>query len=344
MKSTKKTQARAAKAQVNYKARFSGETITTPVLFNPTAEEIRKIKELPEGMDIREPSYKKTIKGDEYSLISLLLQYNPNKLLKLKDKPYSDKMFVNYVVHCSPEFVQGAKSGKWQVIDQSNEHAWVTIEDDQSVEDAVITAVKSGTYNDYDKIHKVDAQTARKACVGEVALYSLVFNMSTLDPNVPNKDMELTGFKFGDDPTETFKNFCEGDLTPLNNLMVLNDAVVDEKEFFITNGKQNSLGVFLGVRGNDDNTVMYQDIMYPLTFMNVFTPSTFRPTSYNREVSGFEDLGKTRLDRDAVKWLKAEKYAWSSEWGGSLNFKEMSLTDLRTAEDNDDDGDDDLPF
>lgn len=352
MKSTNKTQKRSEASKIEWKAVFAGETQVTPVLFNPTADQVRTIKNLPEDMEISENTYKRDIKDDEFSVVSLLCKYNPNELLELEEDKYPKEMFVNYDILCKAEFVKGSKSGKYQIIDEHNQSAWVAIKGKQSVKKAVEDAVASGDLNDYDPLHKIDADTARKAMVGEVALYQLIFNMSTLDPHVPDKDMNLDEFKLGEDPTETFKNICDGDVSMLNALMAFNtESKSENREFFMVKGEQNKLGVFLGVNVNKNNPdKMYQSVMTAPTHVNVTYTSTFRPTDAKRERSDFDDLGKTRMPKEALKVLMDEEYPWQAEWGNTLHFKEIKSSDIKAnntsidSDSDDDDDDDDLPF
>ena len=54
MKSTNKTANSAQQSNINFKALFTGETYVTPVMFNPSAEDLRKIK------NVREDFLRKT--------------------------------------------------------------------------------------------------------------------------------------------------------------------------------------------------------------------------------------------------------------------------------------------
>jgi len=164
MKSTKKTQQRAEKSNINFRAKFAGETLVTPVMFNPSGDDIKKIKSLPEDMTITDPTYKRTLKmyedGEkvekEYSVLSLLCSFNPNAILK--SKAYPQSMFVNYDILVSPEQVKGRDklddnknpivgTAKYQVIDDHNQSGWVLIKKKQSVKDAVQEAIDSSDYN-----------------------------------------------------------------------------------------------------------------------------------------------------------------------------------------------------
>lgn len=341
MKSTNKTQERASRVSLNYKAKFAGEVLVTPLVFNPTGEEIKQFKKITkEDLSIDTPAYKKTVRvyenGEpvekEFSVVSLLCSFTPNELMKVKGM-YPEEMYVNYDLLVSPEYVKGGKSGKYQVIDDHNQNAWVKIKPKQTLHDAILDAKNSSDTNQYDAIHKIDEKTARVACVGEVALYELIFNMSTCDKHDPEKNQELSGFLIGEKPTEIFKAICAGDVTQLNKYLLKAAKVkCEEKEFFVTNGKQNLLGLFMGVATNRDKTKLYQTVYTPQTEKNISTPSTFRPTSGNRSLNAYKNLGETRLAKEVVDHLMDSKYPWSGEWGSTFKFKEITMDDIATNE------------
>ena len=341
MKSTNKTQERASRVSLNYKAKFAGEVLVTPLVFNPTGEEIKQFKKITkEDLSIDTPAYKKTVRvyenGEpvekEFSVVSLLCSFTPNELMKVKGM-YPEEMYVNYDLLVSPEYVKGSKSGKYQVIDDHNQNAWVKIKPKQTLHDAILDAKNSSDTNQYDAIHKIDEKTARVACVGEVALYELIFNMSTCDKHDPEKNQELSGFLIGEKPTEIFKAICTGDVSQLNKYLLKAAKVkCEEKEFFVTNGKQNLLGLFMGVATNRDKTKLYQTVYTPQTEKNISTPSTFRPTSGNRSLNAYKNLGETRLAKEVVDHLMDSKYPWSGEWGSTFKFKEITMDDIATNE------------
>lgn len=341
MKSTNKTQERASRVSLNYKAKFAGEVLVTPLVFNPTGEEIKQFKKITkEDLEIETPTYKRTVRvyenGEpvekEFSVISLLCSFTPNELMKVKGM-YPEEMYVNYDLLVSPEYVKGGKSGKYQVIDDHNQNAWVKIKPKQTLHDAILEAKNSSDTNQYDAIHKIDEKTARVACVGEVALYELLFNMSTCDKHDPDKNQELSGFIIAEKPTDVFKAICAGDVTQLNKYLLKAAKIkCEEKEFFVTNGKQNLLGLFMGVTTNRDKTKLYQTVYTPQTEKNISTPSTFRPTSGNRSLNAYKNLGETRLAKELVDHLMDSKYPWSGEWGSTFKFKEITMDDITSNE------------
>ena len=131
MKSTNRTKKRQKDAKLNRKARFAGETLVTPLCFNPTAEQIKFFKGIRPDAQIDEPTYKRTMTLNdekvEFSVVSLLCEFKPNEILGLEENKYSDRVFVSYEILVDKEQVVGNKSGKTQVIDEHNQTAWVRL-------------------------------------------------------------------------------------------------------------------------------------------------------------------------------------------------------------------------
>jgi hypothetical protein len=361
MKSTNKTQERAERSGINFKAKFAGEALVTPICFNPNADVLRKEKQIKEEFDVNEPTYKKTVRVYEdnqpvekdFSIVSLLCKYNPNEILKVKGQ-YPNDMFVNFEIYVSPEQVKGRdkndsdgnvipNSAKFQVIDDHNNSGWVAMKPKQTLSKAIQEVIDGNEYSEFDPIRKVDPATARIACVGEVALYDLLFNMSSCDKHNPEKDQHLSEFTISDKPTEAFTRLCNGDVNDLNKFMS------DFKEFFQTNNKNNLLGVFLAVNTNKDKTSLFQTCYRSATERNQYISCTFRPTSRLVEIND-KNLGgkfKTRLPKELIKHLTDAKYPWNGEWGTNLAFKEItldSIVDNETMIHAGEDEDDDLPF
>lgn len=356
------------KQNINYKAKFAGETLVTPIMFNPTGSQIKDIKGL--SIDVADPTYKETkrdYKEDgtyeevEYSVVSLLCQFEPNKILETNT--YPEKMFVNYKILVSPELVIGKdktdennnvipNSAKSQLIDDHNQVAWVRIKPKQKIADAIAEAIADSTTSPYDSVHKIDPNTARVAMVGEVALYHLLFNMSRFNEHrVGNedksKDTPLNDFVISSKPSESFKKICAGDFTELNKFTnrYPNSPVED---FFFPNGVQNQVGMLLVVEPSSDKTQLRQSCFRAVTERNQFVEHLFRPFSRRNKLEGSvkETLGVeyTRLPKDFIKSLTNVKYPFKGgAFGGTLEFKEMTLdsvnnkTTIKEEED-------DLPF
>lgn len=324
MKSTKKTQNRAESQSINFKAVFSGAAQVTPVRFNPTAEELREIKNIKEEFEVKDPNYTRTIKGEDFAVVSLLAKFNPNKEMKLTKNAYSENVFVHYDILCQNKAVVGAKSGKTQIIDEHNQSAWIKLEGKATLAKQIEKVQEEKDFNKYkdkDGIYKINSKTARIAKVGEVALYQLIFDMSTLDEHRPNtenpeKGSSLDEFKLGDDPTKTFENICNGDVSALNMLLIDSKDQYEAREYFMKGDEQNTIGVILGVR--ESNEKMYQDVLSPSPFMP--RRCTWRATDRMQQYQ----FGEARVSKETVEQLLDENYPWTSYWSNDLDFREVT--------------------
>ena len=357
MRSTNKTKERSEQAQINYRATFTGGVFTTPIMFNPTADDLRRIKNIPDTITIKDPKYDRVIKDENYRVVSLLCKFNPNKALKLKQPRYKSEVYVDYKIYISDRPVVGKTSGKTQIIDAHNQNGWVLLSGKASLEKQVLKAQEQDSpYSDKDPLRRINAATARVAMQGEVALYDLVFRMSTLDKHrinedEPEKTTRLDDFVLGENPTEVINNIFNGEYTALNMLCASNGQDFEGKEYFVKGEVNNPLGLFLGVRPNQDGDRLFHDVLAPFTVFPVGFEATYRVTdrtnSYDDIVVAGNKLGDSKLGKKAVEHLTHEDYPWSSFWGNSLKFQEITVEDI-PVEGGDveapDNSADDLPF
>lgn len=363
MKSTNRTKKQAERTNINYRATFTGTVFATPVMFNPTADDLRRIKNIREDFDVNEPDYSRTIKDNEYRVVSLLLKYNPNKALKLKQQAYPNDMFVPYNIYISDRPVVGSNSGKTQIIDCHNQNAWIKLEGKTSLKKQIEKAqTPESPYADGDPLRRINPDTARIARQGEVALYDLVFKMSTLDKHKiyeeePERSTRLDDFKLGENPTEVIENIFKGEYTALNMLIASNEQDFEGKDFFVDakTGENNRVGIMLGVRSNDSGDRLYQEVLAPFTAFPVGFEAMYRPTdrtfNYEDEFSNGVALTESKLNKKAVDHMTHEEYPWKCFWNNSFKFQEVTVEDLEEKEtttappaDATADADDDLPF
>jgi len=337
MRSTNRTKESSERAQINYKATFTGGVYATPIMFNPNADDLRRIKEIPAQYDVKEPNYLRVIKENDYRVVSLLCKFNPNTTLKLKQPVYSDEVFVDYKIYISNRPVVGKTSGKTQIIDAHNQNGWILLSGKASMEKQVLKAqAEDSAYSEKDPLRRINAATARVARQGEVALYDLVFRMSTLDRHRIDEDdaksTRLDDFVLGEDPTEVIDNIFNGEYTALNMLMADSGQDFEGKEYFTKDGANNPLGLFLGVRPNQDGDKIYHDVLAPFTVFPVGFEATFRITdrtnNYDDVIVAGSKLGESKLSKKAVEHLTHEEYPWKSFWGNSLSFQEVTIDDL----------------
>lgn len=226
-------------SNVDYNALFTGMVDAKPLCFNPTKEQVVKYKGIPEKVaeQMREPNYKVNMGGKEYTRIELLCVINPNELLDKRDeegeliKDYSDEHFFNIGILASDEFEQ-SKAGNFRFINHSNNAAW-----GKSIE-----AIQAN-----EKMNWFDTTTARKAKVGEVKLYDLIYNLFS---KASTRETPLTNFKIGANPSETFSDIVAGDVSMLNDMIQPDGSAYEY--FSHENGEVRKVGVLLGVSIKDD--------------------------------------------------------------------------------------------
>jgi len=228
---------------INYKAAFTGIVDATPLAFNPTKQQIIEIKDIPPARQAkeREPKYLGVYKDfkdkSPQTKLELLMKIHPNELLCDKDedgnvikKEYVDDKYISldFAISDKDEI---SKSGKHRFINQSLQSTWADNLD----------VIKSNTKMDW-----FDTETARPAKIGEVLLYNLLYAMFKLSGT---KENPITGFKLGEDPTETFCDIVNGDMTPLNDL--LDPESKSFKFFSHEDGRSRKIAIMLGVRESE---------------------------------------------------------------------------------------------
>ena len=187
-------------------------------------------------------------------------------------------------------------------------------------------------------------------------MYDLVFRMSTLDRHRINeeddsKSTRLDEFTLGENPVEVIDNIFNGEYTALNMLMAENPQDFTGKEYFVKDGQNNPLGLFLGVRPNQDGDRLFHDVLAPFTVFPVGFEATFRVTdrtnNYDDIIVAGNKLGDSKVSKKAVEHLTHDEYPWSSFWGNSLSFQEVTIDDLPSEGDTDvsaPETNDDVPF
>lgn len=203
-------------SSINYRAVFTGEVMVRPIMFNPTKQDLIKIKNMTnekaiEGMN--EPVYTdiKLPSGKTITKISLLASFNPyapmhpyavveatedvakHGTIDMSDpaktlvyvheskKLYPDTMFVNYDIIIGKNKVVSEKTGKSLIMDDKNLSVWVKINEGETVEQAVRRVAKEDALNNeskYRDLHNINPVTARVTHEGEIDFYNLLFAMA----------------------------------------------------------------------------------------------------------------------------------------------------------------------
>lgn len=309
--------------RVNKWAVFTGEALLNVEAINPSREDIIKIRGFESIADkIEEPIYKDVIlKGTPFTKIDVLLSFEPNKILGV-DNEYPEKQFVNYPIFINSELSLNKIGTKAQVIDDHNQSGWIPYDPASSA----AGGLKKGLDEGMDYLKEIDSTTVRYAKVGEVLLYSFIFNMTTLPRHNPERNSILGKFVLGNDPkkaTEAFDAIVNGDFKPLQD--IVNSDICQ-----YTDGKVAKVGGMLGVRinnSNPDSVRFYEEIMsHPTelcTFRESYTSGTMR------------GIHLTRLSSGAYDRLVDPNYGWNHEWNGSMKFQEYDThkyTPLITVE------------
>lgn len=198
---------------------FTGEAFVTPLIFNPTAEQIKQFKKLPDSLEVKEPNYivekvvnKESGEKRPVRKVSLLTTFDPNKFIKHKAGEtvvkYGQNYFLNYEILISNTLVTSDKSDKMYVIDAKMNTAWVNcnLEKVKALGEKLRLARKSGDATEIedakDEITKftrkavkeaaaamgdksygaaaIDLTTVRVCREGEDTLAKLIFDMSAI--------------------------------------------------------------------------------------------------------------------------------------------------------------------
>ena len=291
---------------IDFRAVFTGIVDATPVLFNPTKQQRIQIEDIPQDRQgfVYEPKYANAYNRDNknQSRLDLLFKIHPNELLAEKDeegkvikKLYKDDYYfpVSITISDEDELSKGGtnddgsvKSQKYRFINESLQSTWAENLD----------IIKANKKMDWFK-----TDTARIAKRGEVLLYKLLYAMYYKDGT---KENPITGFKLGDNPTETFQDIVNGDVSVLNDLLDPDSAAF--KFFSHDNKEVRKIAVMLGVRESekvDDNgNPYYNQTVYTNAYVN---------TCFAKE-------GRM-LSKDAIASINSDVFKADTQ--GSLKFQ-----------------------
>lgn len=229
---------------IDYKAVFTGVVDALPLRFNPTKSEIIEIKGIPDDKSdkIQEPSYVNVVTrndGKKESKLQLLMSIHPNELLcktidddgnVFIEKKYNDDHYFTVDIFMSKEF-EVSQAGNFRFINESLQSTWAKSLDD----------IKANKKMDW-----FDVSSARQAKKGEVQLYNLLYAWYNKSGS---KDSPIKGFKLGEDPSETFDEIVDGDVSILNEM--LEEGGSSRKYFSHDDGSLRKIAVLLGVKASE---------------------------------------------------------------------------------------------
>lgn len=258
---------------INFRAVFTGIVDATPLIFNPTKQQLIEIKDVsPAGQQyVYEPKYANAYERDGVqSRLDLLFKIKPNELLvepdedgKRKNEYVDDYFFtLSLTISAEDELSKGGtnadgspKSKKYRFINENLQSTWAESLD----------VIKGNPAMDW-----FITDTARIAKRGEVQLYNLLVSLFKM---VGTKDNPITGFKLGDNPTETFIDIVNGDVSALNDILDPNSKVFTH----FSHDKDNirKIALMLGVRQSDKTDAEGKPYFNQTVFSNDYVSNPF---------------------------------------------------------------------
>jgi len=304
---------------------FGGCALVTPLCFNPSAADIKRIKGLPDTVDIKEPDYNKEIKGMKARKVVLLCEIDPtvqNPKFQGKKEYVNLEFFIANVDHVS-------ESGKVLVIDHMYNSVWITpvpgktfrevldalrdnvsVHQDKNGKDyKIYTCPSTDTkYYSYDKalVEMIENNyPVRASKYGEVALMTTILSMSNIEiPSAKAKNNMRAKFTFEfNDHLDTFKAICEGDNVVLNGYLLTSSVQTSAINHFTKNGIQRKLGVFL-----------YGSIVGDKFYQNAYAPKG------NPSVFTFKEDNKLQVVNFRDKEGNSQVHELPFDWGKGYDF------------------------
>lgn len=320
----------AAKQQLDYKARFGGETPVTPVVFNPTAKQISEIKGIPLD-SIGEVNYVNVNKeGVKTFTISLLCKFNPNALLKLQTPEYKDEVFVNYDIRCElgTNGVFSKSSPKCQVLDACNRSAWINYTAGQDLKAAVIEAKNKAKQNDQKRgVVELDEESVRIAMPGEAQLYQLIYSMANF-PRYTKMSLSDAENPTPEQTTAAYMKILNGDLSALQAILDPNCSFANA---FRSKGEMNKIVLLLGVY---EKSGKYYQSVYSSKIQDSTQKASYKKSDLKATPSdAFVNYGPSYFSKSTIKNLfepvtEANKYggfATKNYFGETGEFKVIDL-------------------
>lgn len=289
----------------NQPALYTGMVDLTPIMFNPTKEQLIEIKQIPADRQdkVQEPQYFGVDeKGNKFTRLSLLCSYSPREMLKDESQP--EKLYIDINFRISKE-IDTSSTGSIRIINDRVQYTWAPS----------IDALKANPRMAW-MFAEVDGEEpiTREAKVGEVMLYNLI---SAIYSKVGTKDNPITGFMLSDNPSETFDNIVDGDFDILNSLFSSDSSIyadmVDPKT-----GNIRKISMLMGVR---TDTKINPNTNLPYVNNTLFI---------NNNVRSFAKPGRT-LAPDALQAVKDGKFKAIVPPNTNLKFTPFSMEEYMTS-------------
>lgn len=340
-----------SEGSIDYSALFTGAALLKPVGVNPNREELIKLRDLGNIADsVSEPNYVDiTMKsGSVMSVVDFFFELDPVENFGSrmpKGEKYKESISLNIPIMVSKEKVFTKSGDKIQIIDQHNQSMYVPYIEGLSVTemlDQYHTSLVENNGSDYLKRLCEDfcKESARHACVGEVALYANIQSMTVLAPHnvrkIKGEPVPLNGFVLGGDiapdkATEQFEKIVDGDVSIIK-------TVLDSDICKHADGNQAHVYGLLGVR--ESSGKYYQDIYRSLREASVFSDMS-KKVDYGK-------YGSANIPKSAFKNITDAEYGWSSFWNDSFVFQKFDPSIVNRPSnsvlEDDVNDDDDFPF
>ncbi len=310
---------------------FSGEGVLTPIMFNPSSEQIKTLKQLEE---VNEPQYFNITgpNNTNSTRLQLWLEFDPNKQMGTEQYKTS---YVTYDILIAKEEVS-SKEGKFQLIDDRLKSCWIAIDKRKSIESQILEVREEKRValekdnkepSKNDGLFNINEKTARIACYGELALLRLIYVLSSLSEK--EEDFQLS---LGENPTKTFHEIVDGNFDILNNLFTNKKYA----SIFTTNGKINQVVGLLGAIKKNDK--IYQKLYNQSPLLGEVSlnrlqvkPKDIKDAKYILDGKEHTIVGKSKLEKGTWKSILDEKYGWMAKGGffkDSTTLQQITIDDM----------------
>ena len=321
-----KSKKRTATVQYRY---FTGEGFGRIVSVNPDKKNYIKLRNITSTDDIDDPQYLKVVakttaydlESDsrvtaerEYTAIDFYVKYDPNQILELDTKNYSEdiKHFRVFISN-RLDLTKFNDIVYVTVIDSHGQTCLVPYLKDKTAKECLVDAQ---SYPDVNvAVLKVDPDTVRFAREGEAILYATLYNASSLAPHNPTGEGDAyndLSFQFTkEDGSDAWEEIVKGEFGYIRDFLK-SDWTRDIE------GNPVYLGFFLVVNPYEVNG---QTRFYNQIFTSPFVHTTFRTTTNSRQYVIDDNTYNTRLNKSALKSLIYMREKGNIEWT-STEFSE----------------------
>ena len=302
---------------------YMGMVNLQPIMFNPTKEDVIRIKGLTGAAAERErdveyiQAFKPQNGGASQTRLSLLCSFDPNEYIKSDTK--FDIEYVTIDIYISNEN-EVANTGSIRILNDMGNATWA----------ASIDALKGNTNMDWFFKSNGKEVELREACVGEAMLYKLLLTIYT---KVSTRNNPIRNFVLGEDPRQTMEELWNGEFDLLNNLLE-NDMFKDKKT-----GLPNRISMLLGVTVSDKtNATTGMPYLNHRLFVNIDGINKANRT-LSKQANETVENGKFKAYIPAEAPYRFQEFDYAALMNAAANAEAAEPTGKVEVEE-----DDDLPF